>query len=546
MERRKTVAIGLLGPRLDAGARARRWDRWRPTVALCQHPGTPIDRFELLYERRFEGLAAVLAADIATVSPATEVRPTPIDLADPWNLEEVFTALHRWARAYVFRDDEDYLVHITTGTHVAQICLFLLTESRHLPGRLVQTSPSRERTPPASELPHAEVAGTIDLIDLDLARYDRIAQRFLAERAEAQDSLKAGIATRNAAFNKLIARVEQVALASRAPMLLTGPTGAGKTLLARRIYALKRARRHLSGPFIEVNCATLRGDTAMSALFGHVAGAFTGAARERRGLLREAHKGMLFLDEIGELGADEQAMLLRAIEDRRFLPVGGDREVESEFELVAGTNRDLSAAVTEGRFREDLLARIHIWTFKLPSLAERPEDIAPNLDYELERCAREFNARVTFNREARQRFVAFATAADTRWPGNFRDFSAAITRMATLAVATAGARIDADLVDEELDRLRASWRRERQSPGDLVVEILGETRALALDRFDRVQLEDVLRVCRESPSLSAAGRVLFAASRAEKSAPNDADRLRKYLARHGLLFEDVRRSPDRA
>ena len=191
-------------------------------------------------------------------------------------------------------------------------------------------------------------------------------------------------------------------------MLILGPTGAGKSLMARRIYELKKTRRLVKGPFVEINCATIRGDAAMSALFGHVRGAFTGAVRERPGLLLSADGGVLFLDEIGELGLDEQAMLLRALEEKRFLPLGSDREVSSDFQLIAGTNRDLTRLVAEGRFREDLLARINLWTFRLPGLAERREDIAPNLDYELEQFRRRTGTAVTFSLEARQAFLAFA------------------------------------------------------------------------------------------------------------------------------------------
>ncbi|MCG3102059.1 sigma 54-interacting transcriptional regulator, partial [Enterobacter sp. DRP3] len=118
--------------------------------------------------------------------------------------------------------------------------------------------------------------------------------------------LKAGIATRNARFNALIEQLERVAVRSRAPMLLVGPTGAGKSFLAKRVYELKRGRHRLAGPFIEINCATLRGDAAMSTLFGHVKGAFTGAQSARAGLLRAADGGLLFLDEIGELGRSEE------------------------------------------------------------------------------------------------------------------------------------------------------------------------------------------------------------------------------------------------
>ncbi len=187
-----------------------------------------------------------------------------------------------------------------------------------------------------------------------------------------------------------------------------GPTGAGKSALARRIYELKVERHRLSGPFVEVNCATLKGDNAMAALFGHTKGAFTGAVAERAGLLRSADNGMLFLDEIGELGIDEQAMILRAVEDKRFLPVGSDKEVASDFQLIAGTNRDLVVAVGDGSFREDLFARLNLWTFALPGLAQRREDIEPNLDFELERFAKAEDLRVTFNKEARQRYLAFA------------------------------------------------------------------------------------------------------------------------------------------
>src|SRR4029450_8433591 len=167
----------------------------------------------------------------------------------------------------------------------------------------------------------------------------------------------------------------RVTVRSSAPILLLGPTGAGKSLLARRIYELKKTRRLVEGPFVEVNCATVRGDAAMSALFGHVKGAFTGAVRDRPGPLLSANGGLLFLDEVGELGLDEQAMLLRALEERRFVPLGSDREVTSDFQLIAGTNRDLADAVRAGRFRDDLLARINLWTFELPALSHRRVDI---------------------------------------------------------------------------------------------------------------------------------------------------------------------------
>src|SRR5437868_9554924 len=126
----------------------------------------------------------------------------------------------------------------------------------------------------------------------------------------------------------------------------------------------------------------------MAALFGQTKGAFTGALQARAGMLRTADGGVLFLDEIGELGLDEQAMLLRALEEKSFLPMGSDKESRSDFQLLAGTNRNLVERVREGRFREDLLARINLWTFTLPGLRDRPEDLEPNLQFELEQFAR--------------------------------------------------------------------------------------------------------------------------------------------------------------
>jgi transcriptional regulatory protein RtcR len=547
MKRRKSVAFGFLGVKLDAPTGADRWSRFRPTISLCTNETLRVDRLELFHpgDGRAQTTFDRIAADLRDRAPHVELLPRAVPELDPWDFEAVFAHLHDFARTYPFDlEKEEYLVHLTTGTHVAQICLFLLTETRHFPARLVQTAPAKGED--------GAPRGGLSIIDLDLARYDRLAERFTAERRRAAEVLKSGIATRNAAFNRLVARVEQVALASTAPMLLLGPTGAGKSQLAKRIYELKRERHVVQGAFVELNCATLRGDAAMSALFGHRKGAYTGATADRPGLLRAADKGLLFLDEIGELGLDEQAMLLRALEERRFLPLGGDVEAESDFQLVAGSNRDLGAAVAAGRFREDLMARIDLWTFRLPGLRDRTEDIEPNVDHEIERFAARTGRRVRFAKEARTAYLAFATSPAAAWNANFRDLNASVTRLATLAES---GRITLDLVAEERARLESSWNRPAAgatSPGvgsaafpgaaptAAGLERVLKPAALAeLDLFDRVQLAAVVDVCRRSRTLSEAGRTLFNASREKKSSANDADRLRKYLARFDLAFADL-------
>lgn len=529
-----TVVIGFLGTQLDAGLGAGRWEKWRPTVSLVQQPDMVVSRLELLYTPRYLAQAEQLVQDIARVSPDTDVRLVAIEVTDPWDFGEMYAALYDWVRRYPFAPErEQYWAHITTGTHVAQICMFLLVESRFIPGVLLQTAPPKKQV--------AGNPGSYALIDLDLSRYDVLAQRFHQEQNDAVAFLKSGIATRNVRFNALIEEIERVAVRSRAPILLTGPTGAGKSHLARRMYELKKSRHQVSGDFVEVNCATLHGDGAASTLFGHRKGAFTGAAAERAGLLRSADQGMLFLDEIGELGLDEQAMLLKAVEEKRFLPMGSDREVSSDFQLIAGTNRDLRRDVAAGRFREDLYARINLWSYTLPGLAQRPEDLEPNIEHLLAKAAVESGHVVRFNAEAKSLYLRFAASSEAHWSGNFRDLAASITRMATLAD---GGRISVDLVNAEILRLRWLW--DRGGPTNTsdrnmlrLEQLLGEEASAKLDLFDRVQLQAVLQVCAQARTLSDAGRQLFNHSRTQRSVVNDADRLRKYLAKFGLRWEQI-------
>lgn len=544
---KKTVVFGFLGTKLDSGTSDKRWERWRPTVALFGHEHFRTDRLELLLTNESHlDLARHVTADILSLSPEVEVNASVLPVDDPWNFQQVYAALHDFAKSYEFQEDTDYYVHLTTGTHVAQICLFLLLEARYFPARIVETFMHQASGKTGVDTAvHEAWRGRLEVIDLNLSTYDQLAKRFAGERLDSQDLLKGGIATRNVHFNELISCVERVALRSTAPMLLTGPTGAGKSQLARRVYELRNRRHLVKGAFVEVNCATLRGDNAMSTLFGHKKGAFTGAVTDRAGVLKSADGGIVFLDEIGELGDDEQAMLLRALEDKRFTPLGSDKEVSSDFQLLAGTNKDLRHEVAQGRFRADLLARLNVWHFELPGLASRVEDIEPNLDFELERSSIALGTRLSMSASARERFLAFAHTAP--WPGNFRDLSASVVRMGTLAE---GGRITERDVSLELQSLQQSWKglaasahSSSSAAGEaghpLAKRVLGDAFE-EQDLFDLAQLEAVLHVVRHSASMADAGRKLFAASRAGKATTNDSDRLRKYLARFGLTFPQAK------
>ena len=534
----KTTVISVLGTQKDAhgGTGPSRWDTWRPTIGLVQQDDLPIDELHLIFNRVHLNLAERIREDIRSVSPETNVIFDFVELKDPWDFEEVYEKFYDYAKSPCFHEEKTaYYIHMSTGSHVEQICLFLLAESRHLPAKLIQTTPKEGHVRKSKD-----PKGTHTVIDLDLSRYDKLARRFEVERQDDLAFLKQGIDTKNPAFNRLIETIERVAVRSADPILLTGPTGAGKSQLAKRIHLLKRQSGKVKGPFVAVNCATLGGDLAKSALFGHKKGSFSGADANHDGFLKEADGGILFLDEIGELPLEAQAMLLKAIEEKRFRPLGAKADETSDFQLICGTNRDLDDPKS---FRPDLLSRINLWSFSLPGLADRREDIEPNLDYELERFSERTGRHVSFNREAREAFMRHALSPATRWAGNFRELNAMVVRLSTLAD---GGRITAADVAEEIERSRgtgsgaAGEAAAAPATGDSeLAEILGEDYRERFDDFDLAQLKHVVAVCRASASAADAARKLYAVSLKSRKTCNDSDRLTKYLARFGLRFRSV-------
>ncbi|WP_198330980.1 RNA repair transcriptional activator RtcR [Psychrobacter cibarius] len=569
----KTAVIGFLGTTLDNGFNDKRWQRWRPTVSLGLHDELLVDELHILYSKRDKRLFKIIVDDVAQISPNTTVIGHHVALTSPWDFADVYAELYDFAAGFDFQDSTDYLLHLTTGTHVAQICWFLLVEAGFIPADLIQTSP-------CSRPDQADPQGRYQVIDLDVSRYDGLRERFEAEKQQHWQTLQANLVTQNAAYQKLISDIEKVATRSTAPILLMGATGAGKSQLAGQIYALKKAKasstqgKNTLDIFVEVNCATLRGDTAMSVLFGHVKGAFTGAATSRDGLLKSADGGLLFLDEIGELGLDEQAMLLTALEEQRFYPLGSDTPISVSFQLMAGTNKDLRQAVANGEFRADLFSRLNTWTFFLPSLKDRLEDLPANIDYELARLGSEQQQQYRFTPEARQLYEAFAMSANATWQGNFRDLTASMIRLTTLAESKV---IRNDDVQAEIERLTHLWElpdslsgsnrlsndnkgnnANKNSPSNNSSDItldnetieqgshstlrkyLDEDMLTTIDSFDAVQLAYVIEVCINHKNQAAAGRYLYANSRDKLKIPNDSDRLRKYLMKFGLRFDELK------
>jgi serine/threonine-protein kinase PknK len=213
--------------------------------------------------------------------------------------------------------------------------------------------------------------------------------------------------------------------ATDVPVLITGESGTGKEVLARAIHEGSPRKK---GKMLAVNCGAIPENLLESELFGHVRGAFTGADRERRGLFQEAKGGTLLLDEIGEMPLKMQAGLLRVLQEAKVRPVGSSEEVATDVRVLFATNRDLTQAVQEGNFREDLLYRIQVVELALPALRDRRDDIPLLVDHFLARCAARFGgAKRTMSRDA------ILALMQHDWPGNVRQLENTITNAWVLA-----------------------------------------------------------------------------------------------------------------
>jgi transcriptional regulator with GAF, ATPase, and Fis domain len=250
-----------------------------------------------------------------------------------------------------------------------------------------------------------------------LADNERLRERLAAENVYLQGEVKEAqrfgdVVGQSPALRTTLARVEQVA-ATDVPVLLLGETGTGKSEAARALHA---ASRRAAEPFVVVDCAALAPSLVESELFGHEAGAFTGAAARRRGRLELAARGTLLLDEVGELPLELQAKLLRALEERCFERVGGTHTLHLEARVVAATNADLERAVARGRFRADLFFRLAVACVRMPPLRERRADLPELVEDALGRIA----ARLSVTGAPwTPGFLERLAAHD--WPGNVRE-----------------------------------------------------------------------------------------------------------------------------
>lgn len=208
-------------------------------------------------------------------------------------------------------------------------------------------------------------------------------------------------------------------------VLIRGASGTGKEWVASHIHALSRRS---DAPFIAVDCGTLPKELAASELFGYVKGAFTGAIENKGGMFARASHGTLFLDEIGNLNMDVQMLLLRALQEKHYRPIGSREEIEADIRLIAATNENLEKAIIEGKFREDLFHRLNEFPVQVPLLAECLDDIVPLAEFMLNIANQELDKNVKgFDLETQKKFKTYS------WPGNIRELRTIVKRAVLLA-----------------------------------------------------------------------------------------------------------------
>ena len=300
------------------------------------------------------------------------------------------------------------------------------------------------------------------------------------------------------------------AAATEATVLLTGESGTGKELAARSLHRLSR---RAGGPFVAVNCAAIPSSLAEAELFGHERGAFTDARESREGHFERAHHGTLFLDEIGELSLDVQAKLLRVLQDRQITRLGGRQSKVVDVRVVAATNRDLRHAVAEGRFREDVYWRLHVFPIHLPALRDRKGDLSVLIPHLIERLNQELGTAITsLTPEARSLCDGHA------WPGNVRELENALRYAMIISDSPA------------LDIAHfpgVGTSRSEAIPVPLGNESLSNLVARSTERIERAAIESALRRHRGNRTATAAAlgigrRTLFNKLRQLNLVPADA------------------------
>jgi len=414
-----------------------------PVLRLLDQEESRYDAIWVLSIPTGEAPARSLVEAMAAKASRVELRVLEVD--DPSDYRKLFHAVAPIAAAAkrAFSADGWALdVLLSAGTPQAQAIWVILVQAGILSARMLQVIPQVfvGKTHPRA----------VREVRLDIEGFPEIRalrDEVVRLRAEARARAPA-LVGHSESMRLLHSRIARVA-ATDVPILVLGETGTGKELVARAIHESSGRAR---GPFLAENCGVFTEGVLQSELFGHEAGAFTGAAGRRRGVFEQASGGTLLLDEVGELAPRVQASLLRVLQEGTLRRVGGEGKIQVDVRVVAATHRDLAAMVAAGSFREDLYYRLRGATIELPPLRDRPLDLEPLVETFLEEVrGRRGGRALTVTREALRALGAYA------WPGNVRELRAEVLRWGVFC----DDRVDFDDLAPEI---RAPSRQAPASP----------------------------------------------------------------------------------
>lgn len=500
------IGISIVGMMHDQSSlRERRWGQFRPSVAFGTQRELPLDRLLLLYqpeahsaqnELSQEELCQLIARDIQNIGELS-IDQRPVKFDDPFDFRGCYRVLSELVCGIETKKDDEIVLLVNNGTHIMQFAMFVMVDKQitEVPLKLVQAAPGTGESPDINT-----VKSKAKLLDLPALVWEGILEAFKAKSQDTQEVFSY-VPTNHAGFRSMLRDLVLIAKDTDEPVVLLGETGTGKTRIAEAIHAEWSKRKNMiAPPFVEVNCAAISTDSnsAQSALFGHVRGAFTGSLNKRDGYMKLADRGTLFLDEVAELDQRTQAILLNAIERKEFYPLGSDTTVKSAFRLICATNKNLHVEVAEKRFRADLYARIRPHVYGLPALRDRACDIEGNVVRELEKwnasAENRTRARVRFEKHAFGVYLHFAKSPEARWTGNFRDLCQSVHRMAIRASASrAGeqAAITDAIVANEIGKLKELWTEPALSASGIGdEEFLLRIENLVRDRYPNLTVAD--------------------------------------------------------
>lgn len=401
-----------------------------------------------------------------------------LDVPDPTDYESLFLHMSVRCREILAEyQDRQTVCYIATasGTPQMQTIWFLLAQSGMVPAKLLKITPPRFLRPQQKAVSEIRLSmEAFPRITLPSSDMLEIAATYLRkEKLEAERDERvrefSGIEMigRSPALKRVMDTVRAAARYDSA-VLIQGETGTGKELVARAIH-FNSGRQ--AEPLLVVNCAAIPETLVESELFGHEKGAFTGATQQKKGKFELADGGTIFLDEIGDMPLPAQAKILRVVQDKTIMRVGGDKTLPADVRIIAATNRNLAAFIAEGKFRADLFYRLKVIDIAMPALRERNEDIPLLVAYFLERHNHRYHQQKQLSREAMRRILEYL------WPGNIRELQNAIER--AFVLSEGNVIKDADLPPEILtshsppleanrDQFRSTQTLSPDTPGERV------------------------------------------------------------------------------